>query len=276
MEQRILDKIHQAEINILDEIDRICKKNKLNYFLIGGTLLGAVRHKGFIPWDDDLDIAMPRDDYEKFISIAPEELKNNYYLDDISTNTYYSLIFAKVRERNSIIISETSREGEGIWVDIFPFDSTNHFHDYYIKTKWKKVKLLKAIYIRKNKNNKMDNHFITNILAYCYKRKNMKQMNDLIKRKITKENKKECLYFINYGSQYGILKQTHLKRKIFPLKKMTFENKKYYVPNDYDYVLTNIYGENYMELPPLEKRITHNPKYIKFSDGEEVSFHEKI
>ncbi len=273
MEKRILNKIHDSEIKILDEIDRICKKNKLNYFLIGGTLLGAIRHKGFIPWDDDLDIAMPREDYELFLSIAPKELNSDYYLDDISTNKNYALIFAKVREKNSNI---DHKKNSGLWVDIFPFDYTNHYHDKYIKLKWKRIKLLKAIYIRKNKENKMDNHFITNLFSYIYKPFSMKRMYTKIYKLITKENYKQTKYYINYGSQYGVLKQTHAIDKIFPLKETIFENKKYLIPNDYKYVLTNIYGPDYMTLPPKEKRITHNPSYIKFSDGEEVSFHEKI
>ena len=97
MEKKHLIKLHQSEIKILDEIVRICDKYNLQYFLIGGTLLGAVRHKGFIPWDDDLDIAMPRNDYEKFISISKNELKDDFILDDISTNEQYWQIFAKVR-----------------------------------------------------------------------------------------------------------------------------------------------------------------------------------
>ena len=81
MEASVLKKLHDEEVKILDEIVRICSKNNLEYFLIGGTLLGAIRHKGFIPWDDDLDIAMPREDYEKFLKIAEQELEEPYKLE---------------------------------------------------------------------------------------------------------------------------------------------------------------------------------------------------
>ncbi|MBR5060749.1 MAG: LicD family protein, partial [Prevotella sp.] len=80
MNKEQLNKLHTIEIEILDEIVRICDKHNLRYCLIGGTLLGAIRHKGFIPWDDDLDIAMPRKDYEIFINLCHTELKNQYYL----------------------------------------------------------------------------------------------------------------------------------------------------------------------------------------------------
>ena len=79
--QDILDKLHKVELEILDDFVKICNKNNLTYFLTGGTMLGAVRHNGFIPWDDDIDIGMPRKDYDEFIKIAPKELGNKYYLD---------------------------------------------------------------------------------------------------------------------------------------------------------------------------------------------------
>lgn len=282
MEKRILKKLHKSEIVILDEIVRICKKHDLKYFLIGGTLLGAVRHKGFIPWDDDLDIAMPRDDYEKFIELASKELKEDFILDDISTNPEYWLIFAKVRLKKTVFkanfISDDYEGNNGIWVDIFPLDYSKHNKDYFIKYKWSIIRFLKAIYIRKDSHTSMDKHFLTAVLSIFFKPFNMKKMNNIIKKRITSENSKKeiCKYFINYGSQYGVFRQTHQINKIFPLRQLEFENKFYCVPNDYDYVLNNIYGENYMELPPIEKRITHNPEYIKFDDGEEIIFHEKV
>ena len=98
MEDSILKRIHKIQVEILDEIVRICEKYSLEYCLIGGTLLGAIRHKGFIPWDDDLDITMPRDSYEKFIRLCNSELNSKYLLDIYETNPDYWLPFAKVRK----------------------------------------------------------------------------------------------------------------------------------------------------------------------------------
>ena len=86
MKKETLIKLHKSELKILDEIDRICKKNNIKYFFMGGSLLGAVRHQGFIPWDDDIDLAMPRKDYDLFVSIAPSQLSKDFLLDDISGN----------------------------------------------------------------------------------------------------------------------------------------------------------------------------------------------
>ena len=141
-DKKTLNKIHRSEQEILDEITRVCDKNGLRYLLIGGTLLGAIRHNGFIPWDDDLDISMPREDYEKFLGIAPKELGDRFLLEDISTNDEYCYMFSKVKLKNTIMREKTMSEsydgGQGIWVDIFPLDYTNHFKDSFIKLKWRK------------------------------------------------------------------------------------------------------------------------------------------
>lgn len=99
MENDYLRNLHSTMIEILDEFDRICNKHNLTYFLIGGTLLGAVRHKGFIPWDDDMDLAMPREDYEKFINVYYKELNDKYYLDNFNNNKLYYLNFSKIRKK---------------------------------------------------------------------------------------------------------------------------------------------------------------------------------
>ena len=118
-----LRKLQLTEIEVLDEIVRICKKHKLQYFLLAGTCLGAVRHSGFIPWDDDIDIGMPREDYEKFLNIALDELDEKYFLQYYKTDENYYLGFAKVRKNNTSFITkgfEKKKGHQGFFVDIFP------------------------------------------------------------------------------------------------------------------------------------------------------------
>ena len=125
MEKEKLKKLHNVEVEILDEFNRICNKHNLQYFLSYGTLLGAVRHQGFIPWDDDLDVSMPREDYEKFIEIAEDELNKEYYIDNKNTNDKYYLNFTKLRKKNTVFEQDfqVNYDGpKGIWVDIFPID----------------------------------------------------------------------------------------------------------------------------------------------------------
>jgi lipopolysaccharide cholinephosphotransferase len=99
MDSLMLNKLHSIQVEILDEIVRICDSYNLDYFLIGGTLLGAIRHKGFIPWDDDLDIVMPRYDYDKFIALCDLEMNNKYILDSFENNSGYCLPFIKIRKK---------------------------------------------------------------------------------------------------------------------------------------------------------------------------------
>ena len=103
-DKETLTKVHEIELELLNEFVRICDKHNLTYFLVGGTLLGAVRHSGFIPWDDDIDVGMPRVDYDKFINIAKNELKNDYLLDSVETDKNYFLPFAKILKRNTLFI----------------------------------------------------------------------------------------------------------------------------------------------------------------------------
>ena len=113
-------------LEILVEIHRICVENNITYWLEAGTLLGAIRHKGFIPWDDDCDISMPRKDYERFLQIAQEKLPETMFLQTKETDKEYPLPWAKIRKNGTLLI-ETGETGEekyhhGIFVDIFPYD----------------------------------------------------------------------------------------------------------------------------------------------------------
>lgn len=278
MDKNILEKLHAEQIKILNEFDRICTKYNLTYFLVGGTLLGAVRHKGFIPWDDDLDVSMPREDYEKLIKVCQQDLQNDFYIDYYNNNKSYYKPFAKMKLRGTTFIEKDTQNvasNQEIWVDIFPLDYLKddkkaQKQKYYID-KIHNIALTKGkVNVRLSKIKKL----IVNVFFGVYSNSTLIKIIEKIMKRQNKIFDKK--YYVNFGSQYGIKKQTHLIEKYYPIKKIDFEGKKYNVPNDYDYVLKKIYGNNYMELPPIEKRVTHNPVKIVFSDGEEVTFNEKV
>lgn len=125
MDKELLRKVQLAQLEIAKEIKRVCDENGIGYFLACGTLLGAVRHQGFIPWDDDLDMGMPRQDYDRFCALAPEKLGERFVLQSWYTDPEYPLPFAKVRLRNTVYLEAKSsfRFKEcGVYVDVFPFD----------------------------------------------------------------------------------------------------------------------------------------------------------
>ena len=130
--QYYLKKLHREILTIMDEIDRICKEYHLHYYLMCGSCLGAVRHKGFIPWDDDLDITMPRDDFNKFVSLVSGQsgkkhvLNERFYFRWITTEKDYSQDFAKVCIKGTVFKTHNGRADENagiIYVDVFPLDS---------------------------------------------------------------------------------------------------------------------------------------------------------
>ena len=120
-----LKTLQNIELEILDEFIRVCEKNQLTYFLIGGSCIGAVRHHGFIPWDDDIDVGMPREDYEKLVEIAADELNPEYFFQNYHSEKNCGLIFGKIRKNNTILSENYSYHihmHQGVWIDIFPYD----------------------------------------------------------------------------------------------------------------------------------------------------------
>lgn len=257
IDDKTLKELHKVGLELLDWTTNICEKNNLNYFLAGGTLIGAVRHKGFIPWDDDIDISMPREDFEKFLDITSENKDENYFVQYNTSEKKYWLPFIKIRKRNTYFEEEGSDKykGEkGIFIDIFPLDYApkkdsliQNIQAHMVKSitrilRWRIIScgsLLKVILLGRTLN------FLPTKSLFKLREKLMKMY-----------NKKTTTYFINLGSQYNYKRQTVLKSKFLPCNTLTFEGKKYHVPHDYEYVLKSIYG-NYMKLPPLEKRVIH-------------------
>lgn len=259
-----LRRLQLTEVEILDEIKRVCDQNSIKYYLIGGTLLGAVRHKGFIPWDDDLDIVMPRNDYEKFCSLCETELSKNFYLHNIDTDKRYWLPFAKVRKKNTIFDEKSISHlnvPKGIYVDIFPLDFSIGENDKGQEKRTKKIKRLSAVisYRAKVVKAKSFKVRIIHLFSRFFTIKSLTCKQIKLMKKL-----KNGSHYVNYGSNYNTKKQTMPIEYYEPRKELVFENKLYPVPNQYEKVLTRIYGETYMQLPPEEKRITHRPMRIEF------------
>lgn len=275
MEKRILKKLQKTELEILNEFVSICEKHNLEYFLAGGTLLGAVRHKGFIPWDDDIDVGMPRKDYNKFIKICKNELNSRFFLDCYETNKYCWSPFAKIRIRNTKMIedmSKNSKSNQGIWIDIFPYNNIKKQFSKIHKFQQKindcirtliTIKLDIPYYNGTEKKKK--------IIKVCLKFVPIKLLHFIYKGILNININDDMEFMSCYSGSYGMTKETFKSNVFLPLSTVEFCGIKFKAPNKSHDYLTQLYG-NYLELPPKEKRITHNPILIKFEDGEEVRY----
>lgn len=268
MNDHYLDKLHGEILTIMDDIHRVCQEQNLRYYLTGGTLLGAARHGGFIPWDDDLDIVMPRDDFEKFIKGAEKWLSSDYSLEWITTNTQYVYYFAKITKKNTLFLEFPYLKRMGIFVDVFPIDSSSN-NAILLYTKKNLITKLINIMWHKVKKDFFPSYWFmwlpSKVLSFnCIHR--------MVKSIASSSMIFQTGYYANYGSQYSIRKQTMPKEWWGHGKQILFQGHHYIIPTESKKILRSIFGENYMELPPENKRRCHYPLKVRFSDGEEMEF----
>lgn len=254
-------------LEILLEVHRVCIENDIVYWLEGGTLLGSVRHGGFIPWDDDIDISMDRYNYNKFLAVAGKSLRKGFFLQTRTTDKAFPLELAKVRRDNTLLI-ETGETGEepyhhGIFIDIIP----NAYYNSEFFTKWMRWSVLVKDRKKKYKKGSLKRLLVTlytNIIL-CLPA----EVSKFIRKWLS--NHKEYFLdkndkFLSHGLEFGFIRDTETK-DILPVKLGTFEGYSFYVPNNPHNYLVKYYGEDYMQLPPAENRIIHNQKIEIFEGG---------
>ena len=249
----------QKQLEIAKEIARICEENKINYYLIGGTLLGAIRHKGFIPWDDDLDIGMIRSDYEKFMQIAPKCLDDKYALIDWKSDLNYPHPMGKIIKKGTIYRESKRNDNgnQGIWVDIFPYDYTSGIGKDFAKKTFK-LKVLRSLV--RAKCNYQTWQSGEGIILSKYIKNLPFRLAAIFLKKETLVEKYEMLCVEDENLKYLYENGTEDYEKwCFPreyfIEQTRAEFKGYYfsIPQKYDEYLRRAYGE-YMELPPENER----------------------
>ena len=259
-DQAQLDRLKQALVGILAEIDAICRRHGLRYVLAGGTALGAARHSGFIPWDDDLDIAMPREDYDRFRDIAARELPEDMYFRCFQTDSNYYLPFGKVCRRNTAYVTELDSElteDNEIFVDVFPLDAATSPNSGMLKLRATLVKGLKAVIIRKKKMHLQNTSGRVRLIQVLFAPFSGRTLMGWQERVMRWQAGKPSEYLTNLGSNYNYVKQTMPVSVYFPAREVGFEGQQFMAPGRLEDFLNRLYGENYMALPPVEKRVTH-------------------
>jgi lipopolysaccharide cholinephosphotransferase len=249
-----IKQVQEILLEIAKEIDLICRKHSIPYYMLGGSMLGAIRHKGFIPWDDDFDIGIPRVHYIRFLEIAEQYLSHPYQL--LTYNNDNRVIFgvAKIHNVHTRVDNKSMKEEiskqKGVSVDIFPLDTCEGFG-----LKFKYVQLLKKIQkqlFTESSNPSFMKTVIRQIIR-CLLPLKPSVIPSAIERVITKDNKGSLLG--SYWSQYG--EKHFMPTEIWGTPtEYEFEGMKFYGPENYDVYLSRLF-KDYMKLPPEDKRICH-------------------
>ena len=243
--------LRKAQLIILDmliEFDAICTKHNLSYWLDSGTLLGAVRYQGFIPWDDDIDLSMPVEDYNKFKDIATSELSSDVFFQTKEADENFKFDYIKLSSNKADIVEfhEKDRDiqyHQGVFVDIFPMlsiDNTPKNQAFYSDT-LEKIRSFSSISLH-----------TPNGIDSPDKRKALINELDCLHKEWDNDTSK-----IIYGGEMPDVAAWFDLGKVLPLKKLEFEGIEFPVPNDCHHYLTEIYSSNYTKTPPKEKRKTH-------------------
>ena len=230
-------------LEILKIVDGICRKHKISYWLSSGTLLGAVRHGGFVPWDDDLDIEMLREDYLKLIPILKKELPNNLILQDGEVEEKYPYLFVKVRDKNSLIKESNGYQlkNEGLFIDIFPLEKS--FYPLFVIGH----KMYMFLCFR----------FYSNDIVYKFNYSILQKIIYPFFRFLSSFKSDDVLRH-TYGMGF---RKSRNENDIFPLIELQFEGYSFYAPKNYDVYLNKMFGD-YMNLPEI-KSCHGNIKYVE-------------
>ena len=272
-EGSLLRRQQMRMLEILVEIDKICKKHDIRYWLSSGTLIGAMRHNGFIPWDDDLDIEMMRSDYLRLMEVLPSELPDWLALQNDETDPNYFFYYAKVRDRRSKMLEQNNYDRlwqeQGIYIDIFPLEqhpiwlhkltekTVGHMYKIW-RTSTDDTKAIRKVRRIFDFNNRLVFPCLRALLSIF----NF-QLSIFRSALPLGSSKNSQLSTITSGMGIPFHKRRYMD-EIFPLTTHVFEGREFPVPRDADAHLRHLYGD-YMQLPDLNKLAIHVGKLEFFA-----------
>lgn len=262
MKEMNIKEVQQISLELLKEVHEFCVDNNIKYTLFAGTLIGAIRHHGFIPWDDDLDVAMPRPDYDKFIHSFQSKRGNKLFSREIQGNKV-ALAFSRLCEMNETYVDDShpwTNENKGIWIDIFPLDGIENDRELankrieeifkiwylgcFIRSSKANINLYKSLY---RKAKQIIKRFICHILSIVYK---PYDTHISLCKKYGYDN---AVCYANLSWPGWKMREYCPKHVLDDFILVPFEDSEFYVMKGYDESLRLKYGD-YMQMPPIEKR----------------------
>lgn len=262
MTKEELRELQLKELILLDKIESLSKKLGLTYYIIAGTLLGAVRNKGFVPWDDDLDIAMPRDDYNKLRDYFYRNEDDEFFYEDQNTDKHHYCIHALIKIKNTVFLHKRLSNADkhlkckGVYLDIFPLDKAPTSNELAEQQANKIKKIRKLFYYKEAQiyeNDSFLKKLFKKIRKLLFVPISFKRLSNKLIKEETKYNNGDGQYLVSMSSHYSYKKQMIRKDIYGDPQYVSFEGKQYKAPQQIEEYLTHLYG-NYLELPPEEKR----------------------
>ena len=258
-----IDEIKEVELGVMDYIHNICREKGINYSLAYGSLLGAVRHRGFIPWDDDLDIALKRDQYDQLYQAILEDNNSIYKVVSWENDSRYPYPFYRVYDSRTVYENNYIQNDIelGICVDVFPFDDYKDVNKEITKLDMYRRLSVYTLYGIRNKEAGIKN-IVRYLMLVAFRLTRVKTWNKKLNDCSKESVNSEYIDYLMESKKYSTKIDAKALDEVVECK---FEDRVYNIPKDYDHILTTIYGSDYMDIPPIEKRIQHDDfvAYIK-------------
>ncbi|MEK5585141.1 LicD family protein [Paenibacillus sp. FSL P2-0536] len=242
-------------LELMKVLHEVCVKNNITYYMLGGTMLGAMRHQGFIPWDDDMDIGLPREDYEKLLSLPKTEWPSFIHIKTSENSEDLIFVYSKLMDKNTTIV-EDRLDGiiEGVYIDIFPLDgagnsiSTAKRHYYWFY--WKQGLLFN------NQDHGTKKKILRRLVQWYARKQNIGKLLKNAEKCLKSKQYNKSLFVGNFAGAWG-MREIMDKKYMGTPKLYQFENTYFYGSENADAYLKSLYGE-YMKLPPIENQKSHH------------------
>lgn len=261
MKELSLREVQLMQLDLMKLVDAFCIEHNIQYYLIAGSCLGAIRHGGFIPWDDDIDIAMMRTDYDRFVELFNSKFTSTeFFLQNSQTDPYFSLSLSRICIKGTFVQIESEKHFKACkntYIDVFPLDNVPDDEALRAKqmTELKKVDRLIALkeyhLYRKSLFERLAKQFVSSclsIIPLSFLRKKRYQV-------MSKYNDIATQCVCSTTSKYGYYKQIIDKNVYGKPRRLVFEGVELNVPEKTNEYLSHLYGINYMQIPPEDKRV---------------------